>query len=320
LDLEKKEMLKRTLALFFIFALLIPIRALAQDAITLPAAEVDLWPEYDRPDVQGFPNLNVLVIYHLTLPADAKLPYQMSVRIPASVGNPHAVASRQPDGQLLNLPYDTNVNGDWSVISFRATTPEVQIEYYDTNLSGQGDARHFEYTWNGEYAVDSLIVQVQQPKGATEMRISPSLGSGKVATDGLTYYTADEGPVPAGQPFSITLDYKKATDELSASSIQVKASGPINESSTTLTSLLPWLLAGLGLLLIGGGLWWYWQSGRGQSVRSQRRSRRRAANLPQQEEFTSAGSEGHVYCHQCGKRAAPGDRFCRACGTPLRLG
>ena len=183
-------MLKRTLALVFIFILLIPIGALAQDAITLPAAEVDLWPEYDRPDLQNFPNLNVLVIYHLTLPTDASLPYQMSVRIPASVGEPSAVASRQPDGTLFNLPYDTNVNGDWSVISFRATTPEVQIEYYDTNLSKQGDARHFEYTWNGEYAVDSLVIQVQQPKGATEMRISPSLGSGKVATDGLTYYTA----------------------------------------------------------------------------------------------------------------------------------
>jgi hypothetical protein len=303
------------LALIFIFALFIPVSAQAQGVITLPAAEVDLWPEYDRP--------SMLVIYHLTLPTDAKLPYQMSVRIPASVGEPSAVASRQPDGSLFNLPYDPEVSGDWSIISFRATTPEVQVEYYDTSLTKQGDARHFEYTWNGDYAVDSLVIQVQQPKGATEMQISPSLGSGRVAQDGLTYYTADVGPVPASQPFSIALDYKKATDELSAPSIQVLPSAPINETSTSLISLLPWLLAGLGVLLIGGGAWWYWQSGRGQSTRPQRRSRRSAATSPQPVEDLSIGSGGngeYIYCHQCGKRAAPGDRFCRACGTPLRVG
>jgi len=26
-----------------------------------------------------------------------------------------------------------------------------------------------------------------------------------------------------------------------------------------------------------------------------------------------------VYCHQCGKRATPGDQFCRVCGVELRL-
>jgi hypothetical protein len=311
--LEKKEMLKRILALIFIIALFFPVGAQAQGTITLPAAEVDLWPEYDRP--------SVLVIYHLTLPTDASLPYQISVRIPASVGEPSAVASRQPDGSLYNLPYDPpQVSGDWAVISFRATTPEVQIEYYDTSLTKQGDARHFEYTWNGEYAVDSLVIQIQQPKGANEMRISPSLGSGRVASDGLTYYTADLGPVPADQPFSISLDYQKTSDELSATSIQVKASGPINETTTNLTSLLPWLLAGLGILLIGFGLWWYWQSGRGQSFRPQRRSRRRTIAPTPPDEGASMEDGGHIYCHQCGKRAAPGDRFCRTCGTPLRLG
>jgi hypothetical protein len=308
--LEKKEMLKRTLALIFIFALFIPVGVQAQNTITLPSAEIDLWPEYDRS--------SMLVIYHLTLPADASLPYQVSVRIPASVGEPSAVASRQPDGNLFNLPYDTQVSGDWSTISFRATTPEVQVEYYDPGLTKQGDARHFEYTWNGDYAVDSLVIQVQQPVGASDMRISPSLGSGRAASDGLTYYTADEGPLPAGQPFSITLDYQKATDELSASSIQVVPSAPINETTTSLTSLLPWLLAGLGILLIAGGAWWYWQSGRRQPTRPQRRPRRSVAVPPQQVEESSDG--GHIYCHQCGKRAAQGDRFCRTCGTPLRLG
>lgn len=307
-------MLKRTFALIFIFVLFIPVGVQAQGTITLPAAEVDLWPEYDRS--------SMLVIYHLTLPSDASLPYQMSVRIPAAVGDPSAVASRQPDGNLFNLPYDTQVSGDWAVISFRATTPEVQVEYYDPSLTKQGDARHFEYTWNGDYAVNSLVIQVQQPVGATNMRISPSLGSGRVAQDGLTYYTADEGALPANQPFSITLDYQKSTDELSATSIQVQPSAPINETSVSLTSILPWLLAGLGILLIGGGAWWYWQSGRNHSTRStRRRPRRSTAAIPSQVEESSVGSqqEEYVYCHQCGKRAAPGDRFCRTCGAPLRL-
>jgi hypothetical protein len=78
---------------------------------------------------------------------------------------------------------------------------------------------------------------------------------------------------------------------------------------------LPWILGILGVALIVGGGLWYWQSGK-QSATDKSRRRRRTARLKVSDE-TAAGDE--VYCQNCGKRASVGDRFCRTCGTKLRI-
>jgi hypothetical protein len=289
-----------------------PVRA--QDAITLSALEVDLWPEYDRP--------SVLVIYRITLSSSVSLPVDLSLRIPAVSGDPHAVAVRQLDGGLFSVAYDRQIAGDWAEISFTATMPEVQIEYYDPRLTMQEATRQFEFTWPGDYAVDAMTIQIQQPLGASDLRTSPGLGSGIAGQDGLVYYNSQVGAMPVNQTFNITVNYNKSGSGLSAESLVVQPSAPVEGNSTDwrgqLMSFLPWGLAVLGIVLIVGGGLWYWQSGKRQEERPQPRRRRRgSADAPEVRAAPSAGSE--VYCHQCGKRAGPGDRFCRACGTKLRL-
>jgi len=244
----------------------------------------------------------MLVIYHLVLPPDAKYPLDMEIRIPTAAGVPNAVAARQPDGSLINLNYDQTPGADWSRIKFTATTPEVQIEYYDPSLIKDNDARHFEYRWPGDYAVQDFRIQVQQPTGASNMRISPSLGSGITKADGLVYYSSEIGSLPLGQSLAINIDYQKQSDEL--------------RNRLTIMSALPWVIGGLGVLLIVGGAIWYWQSGREQpDVKPKGRRRKPSARSE-----GTVEEEGHAYCHQCGKRALPGDRFCRACGSQLRTG
>jgi hypothetical protein len=161
------------------------------------------------------------------------------------------------------------------------------------------------------------------------MRISPNLGNGVQAEDGLTYFRANEGALTKGQSFDITLDYDKTSDALSASSMPIAPKEPITENTTGRTAwaaVLPWVLGGLGVLLIAGGIVWYWQSGRQPSSTTRRgRHKPSAASQPAAGEATfdpgkaATPADGkYIYCHQCGKRAGPGDRFCRACGTPLR--
>jgi hypothetical protein len=307
-------MLKRLIALLATLALMVPVAANAQTALTLPSAEVDLWPEYDRPDM--------LVIFHFTLPSSVSLPYEMTVRIPASIGDPNAVAARQPDNSLFNIPFDTQLEGNWSLVKFRATTLEVQVEYYDPGLQKNGADRHFVFNWPGDYAVDSLVVQVQQPVDATNMQITPSLGGSHTGSDGLTYYTAEEGAMKVGQSFSITVDYKKSDDKLSGPTVQVQSSAPLSatpSSRFSWTSLLPWVLGVLGVLLIAGGGTWYWWTGREKGVSTSRRTRRKSA-ASEADAAVADSDGGFVYCHNCGKRANPGDRFCRTCGTALRAG
>jgi len=307
---------KKLLVLFFLLILFVPIEAGAQSPQSLSLVEVDLWPEYDRP--------SMLVIYHLVLPPDTKYPLDMEIRIPTAAGVPNAVAARQPNGSLINLNYDQTPGADWSRVKFTATTPEVQIEYYDPSLVKDNSERHFEYRWPGDYAVQDFRIQVQQPAGASNMRISPSLGSGITKPDGLVYYSSEIGSLTLGQSLAIDIDYQKQSDELSAQTIPIDPSGPLGATSVTLLSMVvdsPWVVGFLiGFLIVGflivGGAIWYWQSGREQpDVKPEGRRRKPSARIE-----GTVEEEGHAYCHQCGKRALPGDRFCRACGSQLRTG
>lgn len=311
-------MRKIVLVVGLVFLLLLPVGVgvHAQDNLSqrLATVKVALWPEFDQP--------SVLVIYHITLPAQVRLPAKMSLSIPSIAGAPNAVAVRQPNGVLENLNYDQkDVSIGWSILTFSATTPEIQIEYYDPGLKKDGKARQFEYQWPGEYAVDDFTIEVQQPIGASEMRISPNMGIGEAAADGMVYYTYQAGALSIGQAFQISFGYQKATDDLSARSVPVEAAGPLNDTAqgrVTLTAVLPWILGGLviGLLFIVGGVTWYWQAGRKPALPPrQRRARAARASGAVVNDENEA-----VYCHQCGKRAAAGDRFCRTCGAELRLG
>jgi hypothetical protein len=307
-------MLRKTLVLILLLLCCTPTGVFAQQANTFSQVKVALWPEFDRP--------TMLVIYHITLSPQTTLPAAIRLRIPASAGAPNAVAARQPDGSLINIPYKKSEAGEWSWIEFQATTPELQIEYYDPGLTKNGQARHYEYIWPGDYAVDAFTVEVQQPVGASEMIIKPLMVSTETGQDGMTYHRMDVGSLEEGRTFQITVDYNKSDDQLSSDNVPVEPSGPLDTAASgrmSMTTALPWLLGGLGLLLIAGGGLWYWHSGRGQAQpKKEVHPRRRATERSESSSERPEG--GAIYCHNCGKRASPGDRFCRACGTQLRLG
>jgi hypothetical protein len=287
----------------------------AQTPPFIEVLQVDLWPEYDQPQM--------LVIYHIGLPASQSLPAQITVRIPAASGGPNAVAVRQADGALINTPYDVQQQGEWLAVTLTSSTHQAQVEYYDPGLRKDGIQRSFVFTWPGDYATQSFIIQVQQPLGASGMQISPSLGAGSAGRDGIIYYSAELGAMPAGQNFNISLNYQKNDDTLTISQVQVQPSGPSDQTPSggmDTTTLLLWIAAGLGVVLIVGGGLFYWQSGRASERAAAPARARRSARRPN----SAAGPEvqaeaaGNVYCHNCGKRAGQGDRFCRTCGTPLR--
>ncbi len=298
-------------SLILILAIFLPSTVRAQAPLALDTLEIGIWPEFDKP--------SVLVIYRLTLPSSTAYPAALSIRIPASAGVPNAVAALQPDGSLLNIDYTPQVAGQWEVLSFSTNTPNVQVEYYDPSLAKNANARHFTYSWPGDYAISHLTIQVQQPAGATDMRIAPSLGAGATGSDGLTYYTQDIGAVSAGQTFQITIDYQKPNDVLSAETLPLESSAPIPQGSSTdinLRSWLPWVLGIVGAVLIIGGIFWFWQTGRQRPAPRTRRSRAQQGSY--ESEGNIGSTEEAIYCSQCGKRALPGDLFCRSCGSPIR--
>jgi predicted RNA-binding Zn-ribbon protein involved in translation (DUF1610 family) len=281
-----------------------------EKVLHLSSVEVSLWPEFDRADI--------LVIYRITIPTEVFLPVELRLRIPAAAGIPNAVAARQPGGGLMTISYTQEEVGEWSWITFQAIMPEIQVEYYDPALLKDGNHRYFSFFWPGEYSVDQVKLEIQEPVGAKEMRIKPGMVTAKPGTDGLMYYQLDVGSVEVGQVFNVEIDYLKSSNKLSSGYVPVEPSGPLDASTQgrmSVSSALPWLLGSLGFLLILGGGIWYWKTGQGKNgfLASQPSSSDKSNGA--REDIEEEGS--HVYCPTCGNRASPGDRYCRACGTLL---
>jgi hypothetical protein len=286
------------LLLIVVFTISFPVSA--QGEITLETLTVQLWPEFDQPAM--------LVIYDFTLPEDTSFPADVTLRIPADATL--IAVAYSPAGNLLNLPYQEPVEeGDWQVVTLTAEMPAVyHIEYY-APIERQDLQREYVYLWSGDYAVKTFNVSVRPPVDTTEITTDPQMRSATTEGSALSLLEWGTSDLEAGEELPIRVTYTKSSDRLGVSD-QPLETGEVDENTqgrVSLNNYLPYILGGLGVLLILGGGLYFWQSSKGKPA-PRRRHRRR--------EESSEG--GEVYCHQCGKRAQSGDRFCRTCGTRLR--
>ncbi len=340
--------IRRSIDAFFALLLLLltvgllPVRPALAQTISNPAGQaggpylsnvvVQIWPEYDQP--------SALIIYNITISPQVTLPTMLSLRIPASAGKPYAVAWQSPDKALYDLKYDFSTVGDWSTVKFSAPAQDIRLEYYDPSLKKTGTQRSFTYHWPGDYRVDNLTLEIQQPANASQMTFTPDAGAGRVnSTDGQTYYTLVAGQVNAGTTFELAMSYTKPDDTLTSKQFQkAQPSQPINSGTAgrvTFDTLLPWGIGITGLLLIAGGVLWYFRGGRLTTATRGRRMRHGSARAAASTNAAAAAVDGgrrtssspvppplddsdSAFCHQCGKKAGPEDVFCRACGTRLR--
>jgi hypothetical protein len=294
-------MRKLVLMIAFLMVFLSPATVNAQTEVHLSSLSVNIWPEYDQPAV--------LMIYNLTLASDTSLPASLTVRIP-SESQINAVAVVDPVKGLLNTPYDNSVQGKWSLLKITTTSLQVQVEFY-VPLVKNGTARHFVFEWAGDYAVDKLEANFLKPFGAENVSLSLPPAETSPGQDGLINYHVQAANLVAGKPFSLTIDYQRQTDDLSISSQPVQAAstpGPDTPGRVSITGILPWILAGIGVILIVAGVVGFlvWQRGSQGTLKGKRKTHH---HVESEDEF--------IYCSQCGKRAQPGDAFCRTCGTRL---
>jgi len=300
------------LILFYLFGPL--TRAQATSNLTIAKLQVDIWPEFDRP--------NVLVIYHITLSPDLSLPATLTLHIPGQTGGPSNLAMKDADGLLYNLEYKNPVmDNSLLAITFTTPSPEIQLEYYDPGLKHQGNTRSYEYRWSGDYAVQEFIAVVQQPTHATDMQIQPYMGESSKGSDGFNYFTKVVGQVEVSSPVFIHLTYNKPDNNLSSTSQPVQAVQPVTPNTRGRISFidaLPWALGSLSGVVMGAGLLWYWQSGKKRRQSGYLRHEHRNTPQSPKQAGMAPSSRTVVYCHQCGRMANPGDVFCRACGSRLR--
>jgi hypothetical protein len=288
--------------------LLIPVIASAQAGEDFSGLTVALWPEYDRPEV--------LVIYRMTLPEDLALPATVRVPIPADAPALTAVAYRDPTSGLINAAYDRQDGDAFDTVSIEASVRELQLEYYDP-LPIDGAARNYAFVWPGGATIGDFGFEVQQPLAAESFQMTPSASTTGADPLGMVNYGLDLGAVtPADRP-SVSLSYQNPSGGLSADLVQTAGplATPIPSTGGPLqvTSILPWifLIAGV-ILIVGGGIYYL------RVVRvGERKPRPRHRPSPASKTSVEVDASP-VFCHNCGAQATASDRYCRACGTPLR--
>ena len=287
--------------LFLILGLLLafPLHVSAQKEIKLSNVNVQLWPEYDQP--------SMLVLFDFIVSENTNLPAQLTFRFPKQA-NIIAVAYSGGDDNLLNAVFEgPTQGGEWQTLTIKVESlARYRVEYYEP-LTTSGTTRNFMYLWPGDFAVDAFNIGVQEPADTTSVTGDPALE--KTQAKGVNYYLAKTQSLIAGQQFTLNLQYDKTTDALAVPASGVQT-GPINDTTSgrvALNNYLPYILGGVGVVLIVGGLVYYFQSSRARG----QKSRRRSGSQPE--------GQSNVHCHQCGTRAHAGDRFCRTCGTRLRI-
>lgn len=298
--------MRKYLVLFILVSLLvIPSVAQAQGDVRFGNLNIQLWPEYDHP--------NMLVMYSFNMAADSSLPAKVKIRIPADA-DVNAVAKLN-GGSMVNVPYDAPVkDGDWVIITITVDDlNDYRVEYY-APIEKNGATRSYDFRWENDYAIEALFVQLQQPPSASNLISTPELPKVSDAGGGILYRELDAGSWAAGKEFSLSINYDKPNDDLTVSSMPVEVGGgtatePVSPpSSFSLDNTLPLVLVGVGILLIVGGLVYFFNAGR-KDTAPQARKR----HAP-----STASAGGNVYCHECGSRANSGDKFCRSCGAKLR--
>jgi hypothetical protein len=283
--------------------------------------EIDIWPEYDQPAT--------LVIYHISFSSLTSFPSKVSFKIPASAGGPYSVAMKDLDGLLYDLEYSVTPDGSWNRIEFITSTPDIQLEFYDPVTLESSNKHAYSFRWISDYPVNDLKLVVQKPKYATGMTIQPDFGSGVVnSDDGLTYYTADAGNIKLGEIVNISLTYPKNGYELSASILPVRAVNPLSQKTSiweTILGIFKPIWDNSSLLIAGGLLFAgilllllvFLLSTQKKFPRINT-SENSESNFPKKRSINTSETL-NVYCHICGKRAHPGDLYCRSCGSKLIL-
>lgn len=288
---------KKGIVRFWIVLLMVwlgTISVAAQGETAVESLSVQIWPDYDQP--------NVLVLLMAELTDVTPLPATVTIPLPPEA-TVHVVAYLTEDGVLTDdIAYTETADS----VTLTTVTPSFRVEYYYPYLV-DGDQHSFTFNWQGEMAVNQMSVSVQQPASAVDLVTEPEATAVSMQqSDGLTYHTLPLESVAAGQDYDVSIRYQMASPLLTVNRLQnqVSSATAVAPAATVPTATPSWALylAAVGTALIGIAMFW-------QAYNS-RQKRQRPVPRKQADKAS--------FCHNCGQRRQLNDQFCRHCGTALK--
>ncbi len=288
----------------------------ADEEARITSAYVTVEPEYDDP--------RVLVISQGTFAGDS-FPKDVSFYLPLGVEVTEVCGLKKPQDEHLCQLYETKIEGNTTVLSYRLPVPDYYFEFYYNPIQGTGN-REIAYSFVPFYPTDNLQVAVQQPLRSTGFTISPS--SSKVNSDsqGFKYYQYNFSGLAIQKPVDLKISYQKSDDRPSVQK-QKQASGG-GGSPDDKTGLVALGIGGAGAL---GFLGYLAVRRRPETVQvSPRRTGFATPPATRRNNATASGggrpSQAHAkrggaapaFCSKCGVALEGDENFCPGCGQPVR--
>ncbi|NJN93982.1 MAG: zinc ribbon domain-containing protein [Anaerolineales bacterium] len=300
----------------------------AQTPIMLKSLEVELWPEFDRPET--------LVIYRAELAPTVTLPVEVTFRLPATVESMFVVAVER-DGVLIQVNEDAfklERADDAMLLTFSTPVPRIQFEYYDASiLTKQGAERQLNFEVVASYPTEKALFQVQEPFQAEKFTLTPPASSTFTGTDGLTYAVVEIAGLARDETFTLTATYSRPTDTLSAQNLAgptaehaadlpAAAESPVAQPPANENLTLGYGLIGIGVtLLLGVAVYWLWskKAAPAKARPASRRPKRTAKPVEASAPVTSpAAGPTRNFCYRCGVALREDANFCHSCGAERR--
>jgi hypothetical protein len=300
-----------------------PLAGAQSPAITFQNLLVEIWPEYDRPEV--------LVIYRGELSPTTPLPAKLTFRLPGYLEAMHAVAVER-DGVLVDVNpevIELRHEGEDLLLTFSTDSAKIQFEYYDpVILKKQNRNRQLAFQFVVPYNIEAIIFEVQEPLQAEDFSLSPEAGNTFIGQDGLTYHTIQLADLTPPDTFELSATYQRDTTGLSIQQLTDRSGDPaqdisvVTETPTSGNLNQGYVLIGGGVLLLlaVGGYWWWTSIKPAEPGPSRRRATRpKSRRKGRQKEGNKAPTVASGgFCYRCGTALRDDANFCHNCGAERR--
>lgn len=288
-----------------LFCIFSPEKAAAQppSEIQLHSVKVRLFPELS--------DSSIYVICDIELADDVSTSQSISFMIPDNVED-YFAASIEQNGLLTALELTTSYQGQWKILQLTSPSNKIRLEYKDPNLTVEGRDRFFQFNWFSFYDVETLELQVQGPVNTGKLESYPELTEYQGVGNSRSYYSTTNGPFPRETLVVFNFWYTQVSSTITNPSLKVEMVEAVTENTPgrppSPVKLLIWFLVVAVSLITLVGIFYLWF----QKNKKDRRERvYHGIGIVNPESQI-------VFCHECGKRSHPEDKFCSNCGTELR--
>ncbi len=274
----------------------------AQGPVQIQQLRVQVMPEFDDPRV-------LVIVQGRLAETDLTFPLDLTFRLPREAQINQMATMDIVSGGTTSQPFESAPDPEDArglLVTYSLDNAHFFYEYYYDPIVGEVD-KHFDFAFSSLYPVQNLLLEVQQPRTASNFGlVPPAAGTRTDDSLGLAYHQINVGPLAAGAETTLTVSYAKADPLPSISREQVMGMQmpPAAAENQGAGRSLEWwpvaLAAAVALGVLAGFTW------------------RRSGSDDESGPWPEIESGG--VCPHCGTVPRADARFCHICGSPWKAG